>query len=131
MYLVEDILCNFNLFITDVYKSCIFINTFNPTDNSKIQPQSKNAKVGEKIEFTCNSEEIVEWTFNGGSLMYNTKVDQRRRSIYIEHVLSQNEGEYKCIGKTKEGYIFGALSHLVVESKAKNSIITMLFYCTL
>ena len=96
--------------------------------NYKVIPQNKTAKVGETVTFTCKSDFIPTWYYNGGSLPPNTLVEiGSTTSIYkliIHQVQFHNGGTYLCQGRDEDLYSFHeGLSKLYFEDEGELTVV--------
>ena len=96
--------------------------------HNKILPQYINAKIGDQIEFICNSDMPVEWFYNGGPLPKNAiNGSLSRKSTHwlrIPYVKKTDSGNYICHGQNNK-VSFWDQGELVVSGKLIMTYITL------
>lgn len=66
-----------------------------------------NAKLGEDVEFTCDSTNKPLWYFNDGHLPGNA-IRLNNNKLKITEVHRHNKGAYTCKGETENNLLFEA-----------------------
>ncbi len=99
-----------------------------------IYPKIQHIKIGHNAEFFCESNNPVQWKFNGGNLPSNAVASKstfgsKTYSLRIYNATPNNTGTYNCHGEYQYYSIFIANSSLHVStsnSKKSNSMINEL-----